>query len=171
MFGVGDTVVYGTQGVCRIERTESRRVRGEYIDYLVLRPVYDSNSTLFIPKSNEKLTSKMREILSADEIYKIIKELPEKDPIWIDDDNIRKAQYQQMIDEGDRRKIMLIIKTLYRHRIEQEEKGRKLHQADEFILKQAEKLLHDEFALVLDIKPEDVVPFIMEQIEIPKKPA
>ena len=73
MFGVGDTVVYGTQGVCRIERTESRRVRGEYIDYLVLRPVYDSNSTLFIPKSNEKLTSKMREILSADEIDKIIK--------------------------------------------------------------------------------------------------
>lgn len=169
MFGTGDTVVYGTQGVCRIEGVQSKRIRGEYIDYLVLRPVYDQNSTVFVPKTNEKLMAKMREVLSAEEIYKIISELPEKDPIWIDDDNIRKAKYQEMIDEGDRRKIMLIIKTLYRHRIEQEEKGRRLHQADEFILKQAEKLLHDEFALVLDIKPEEVVPFIMKQIEIHKK--
>ena len=111
----------------------------------------------------------MREILSADEIYRIISELPERDPIWIDDDNIRKAKYQEMIDEGDRRKIMLIIKTLYRHKLEQEEKGRRLHQADEFILRQAEKLLHDEFALVLDIRPDEVVPFIMEQIDVHKK--
>ena len=169
MFSVGDTVVYGSQGVCRIEGTQSKKIRGEYVDYIVLKPVYDQNSTVFVPKNNEELLAKMREILSADEIYRIISELPERDPIWIDDDNIRKAKYQEMIDEGDRRKIMLIIKTLYRHKLEQEEKGRRLHQADEFILRQAEKLLHDEFALVLDIRPDEVVPFIMEQIDVHKK--
>ena len=169
MYSTGDTVVYGTQGVCRIEGTQTKRIRGEYVEYLVLRPVYDQNSTVFVPKKNEKLMTKMRDILSAEEIYNIIQELPEKDPIWIEDDNIRKSKYQEMIDEGNRRKIMLIIKTLYRHRIEQEEKGRRLHQADEFILKQAEKLLHDEFALVLEIKPEEVVPFIMKQIDVQKK--
>ncbi len=169
MYSTGDTVVYGTQGVCRIEGTQTKRIRGEYVEYLVLRPVYDQNSTVFVPKKNEKLMTKMRDVLSAEEIYNIIQELPEKDPIWIEDDNIRKSKYQEMIDEGDRRKIMLIIKTLYRHRIEQEEKGRRLHQADEFILKQAEKLLHDEFALVLEIKPEEVVPFIMKQIDVQKK--
>ena len=169
MYSTGDTVVYGTQGVCRIEGTQTKRIRGEYVEYLVLRPVYDQNSTVFVPKKNEKLMTKMRDILSAEEIYNIIQELPEKDPIWIEDDNIRKSKYQEMIDEGNRRKIMLIIKTLYRHRIEQEEKGRRLHQADEFILKQAEKLLHDEFALVLEIKPEEVVPFIMQQIDVQKK--
>ena len=169
MYSTGDTVVYGTQGVCRIEGTQTKRIRGEYVEYLVLRPVYDQNSTVFVPKKNEKLMTKMRDILSAEEIYNIIQELPEKDPIWIEDDNIRKSKYQEMIDEGNRRKIMLIIKTLYRHRIEQEEKGRRLHQADEFILKQAEKLLHDEFALVLEIKPEEVVPFIMKQIDVQQK--
>ena len=128
------------------------------------------SSSLVFPNGKwEKLLSKMREILSADQIYSIIKELPDKDPVWIDDDNIRKAKYQEIIDEGDRSKIMLIIKTLYRHRLSQEEKGRRLHQADEYILNQAEKLLHNEFALVLDIKPEEVVPFIMKQIEIQKK--
>lgn len=169
MYKTGDTVIYGTQGVCRIEGVQTKRIRGEYVDYLVLRPVYDKNSTVFVPKNNEKLLSKMRDILSADEIYRIIKELPEEDPVWIEDDNIRKARYQEIIDEGDRSRIMLIIKTLYSHRKKQEEKGRRLHQADEYILKQAEKLLHNEFALVLDISPEEVVPFIMKQVEIHKK--
>ena len=169
MYKTGDTVIYGTQGVCRIEGVQTKRIRGEYVDYLVLRPVYDKNSTVFVPKNNEKLLSKMRDILSADEIYRIIKELPEEDPVWIEDDNIRKARYQEIIDEGDRSRIMRIIKTLYSHRKKQEEKGRRLHQADEYILKQAEKLLHNEFALVLDISPEEVVPFIMKQVEIHKK--
>ena len=169
MYKTGDTVIYGTQGVCRIEGVQTKRIRGEYVDYLVLRPVYDKNSTVFVPKNNEKLLSKMRDILSADEIYRIIKELPEEDPVWIEDDNIRKARYQEIIDEGDRGRIVLIIKTLYSHRKKQEEEGRRLHQADEYILKQAEKLLHNEFALVLDISPEEVVPFIMKQVEIHKK--
>ena len=169
MFGTGDTIVYGTQGVCRIEGTEKRRLRGEDIEYFVLRPVYNQNSTVFVPKNNEKLLAKMRAIISADEIYRLISELPDEDPVWIEDDNYRKARYQEIIDKGDRSSIMLIIKTLYRHKIEQENKGRRLHQADEYILSQAEKLLHNEFALVLDIKPEEVAPFIMEQIEVHKK--
>ncbi len=166
MFTAGDTVVYGTQGVCKIEGTQTKKVSGNYVSYLVLRPVYDPNSTVFVPKDNEKLMSKMREVLSADEIRQMIRELPEQDAIWIEDDNLRKARFQEMIDSGDRRQIMLIIKTLYHHRLEQEAKGRRLHQSDEYILNQAEKLLHNEFALVLNIQPEEVVPFIMEQIEV-----
>lgn len=166
MYEIGDTVVYGTQGVCRIEGVQTRKVQGEYVDYLVLRPVYEKDSTIFVPKNNEKLVGKMRNILSAEEIYEIIAELPDKDPVWIDDDNARKMHYQQIIDEGDRAKIMLIIKTIYDHKLKQEEKGRHLHQADEYILSQAEKLLHNEFALVLDIKPEDVVPFVTKQMNV-----
>ena len=41
-------------------------------------------------------------------------------------------------------------------------KGKNLHQSDEAILKQAEKLLNDDFALVLDIKPENVNEFIVD---------
>ena len=41
MFDIGDVLLYGTKGVCRIEKTEQRYVRGEYKDYLVLRPVFD----------------------------------------------------------------------------------------------------------------------------------
>lgn len=169
MFGVGDTVLYGTQGVCRIERTEKQRIRGNDIEYYVLRPVYNENSTVFVPMQNDALVSKMRSILSAEDIYEMIRSMPEEDTIWIDDENQRKLSYQQLINEGDRKKLVQLIKTLYLHKLSQEKKGRKLHQSDETMLKQAEKLLYDEFALVLNIQPEEVLPFIMEQVEITKK--
>ena len=36
-------------------------------------------------------------------------------------------------------------------------------------MKDAEKLLYDEFAHVLSISPEQVLPFIMEQVELEEK--
>lgn len=169
MYCVGDTVLYGSQGVCKIVGTDEKKIGGSKIEYFVLKPVYDENSTVFVPSSNDNLMSKMRSILSADEIYSMIKAMPDEDTIWIEDDNERKQKYQQIVLNGDRRKLVQLIKTLHLHEIAQREKNRKLHQSDEYILKQAEKLLYDEFALVLNIKPDEVLPFIMEQIEVEEK--
>lgn len=60
MYRVNDTVVYGAQGVCRIADITKRDIGGMPMDYYVLKPVYDDNSTLFVPISNDKLTAKMR---------------------------------------------------------------------------------------------------------------
>ena len=43
--------------------------------------------------------------------------------------------------------------------------GKKLHAADERIMKEAEKLLYDEFSVVFDIRPEEVLPLIMKRLE------
>ncbi|MGN1456768.1 MAG: CarD family transcriptional regulator [Acutalibacteraceae bacterium] len=169
MFGVGDTVLYGSQGVCRIVGTEEKELGGNSIEYFVLKPVYDENSTLFVPMSNSSLLSKMKSVLSAEQIYEMIKEMPTEDTIWIDDDNERKQKYQQIINDGNRHKLVQLIKTLHIHEMSQQEKGRKLHISDEIVLKQAEKLLYDEFALVLKIKPDEVLPFIMQQIQLEEK--
>lgn len=171
MYSVGETVLYGSQGVCKIVGTDEKKIGGSKVKYFVLKPVYDENSTLFVPLSNNDLMSKMRSVLSAEEIYEMIKAMPDEDTIWIDDENERKQKYQQIISQADRKKLVQLIKTLYLHKISQQEKGRKLHQCDEIILKQAEKLLYDEFALVLKIKPDEVLPLIMQQIEVEKKDA
>jgi CarD family transcriptional regulator len=55
------------------------------------------------------------------------------------------------------------------HQQELKEKGKKLRVSDERFLKDAEKVLYDEFAHVLDIKREEVLPFIFEQIETVRK--
>ncbi len=165
MFEAGDTVIYGSQGVCKITGTEQKRIGGKYVNYLVLHPVYDENSTIFVPADNESLIGKMKPVLSEEEVYDMINSISEEEIIEAGDDNERREQYQKIITEGDRYMLFRLIKTLYLKRISQEKKGKKLHQSDEAILKQAEKLLHNEFALVLDIKPDEVFPLIMNSIE------
>ena len=49
------------------------------------------------------------------------------------------------------------------------EKGKKLHVNDARIFIEAEKMLYEEFAHVLHIEREQVLPFIMEQMEVEKK--
>ena len=171
MFCIGDTVLYGSQGVCKIIEIAEKTFGGDTILYYVLKPVYDENSTVFVPVSNAALVAKMRSVLSAEEVYDMIREMPDEETIWIDDENERKQQYHHILAESDRRKLVKMIKTLHLHRTAQNQKGRKLHQSDENMLKQAEKLLYNEFAMVLNIKPDEVLPFILEQIDVEKKGA
>lgn len=169
MYCVGDTVVYGTHGVCRINSIEENDISGESMEYYVLRPVYDENSTVFVPVKNERLVSQMRSVMTVDEIYEMIHSMPDEQTIWIEDENERKQRYQELIDQGDRRKLVRLIKTLHNHQLKQQSLGRRLHIADEKVLKQAESLLYHEFAVVLNISPEEVVPFITDRIGIEQK--
>ena len=57
-----------------------------------------------------------------------------------------------------------MIKALYSHEKYQQEHGRKFHTADQKIMKEAENMLYEEFAYVLDIQQEKVVPFIIDHI-------
>ena len=165
-YQVGDRVVYGIHGVCLVADVEEQRTAGEVTQYYVLQPVYDDKGKVFVPVGNERLERKMRRILSKEEIYELIQEMPSKDPIWIADDAVRKEQYRQILLAGDRRELVRLIKTLYLRQQEQSAKGKKLYKNDEKVMKEAEKMLYEEFAHVLDISPSQVLPFIMQQIEV-----
>ncbi len=168
-FSIGDTIIYGTQGVCKILRSEKKDFCGELKEYLVLEPVYAKNSFVFIPTDNENLMSKMRQISSYEEICELIKNMPEYETIWEDDENKRKEMYREWMASGDRVTLIKGIKSVYLHWKEVTKSGKKLHIADERFLKDAEKLLYNEFALVLNINPDQVLPFIMKEIEIKEK--
>lgn len=169
MFQVGDTILYGTHGVCKIQSIEEMNFSGKKQEYYILTPVYNQASTFYVPIHNEVLTKKMNRILSAEEIYELIRTMPDEKTIWIENENARKEYFQAIISGNNRKELVQLIKTLYLHQEKQKEKGKKLHIADERFLKEAEKLLYNEFALVLDMEPNEVLPFIMGQIELDKK--
>ena len=72
MFSVGQTVLYGANGVCRIEEITTRRVGSSEMEYYVLKPVRSDCSTVFVPTGNETLVSRMRFVKSADEVRAIL---------------------------------------------------------------------------------------------------
>ena len=166
MFQINDTVSYGTQGVCTVTGIEKMNLAGKTEEYYVLKPVYQTHSTIYVPLSNDALVEKMRRVLSREETEELIRTIPDEETIWIDDELERKEKYNQIINSGDRKKIAGLIKTLYFEQTRRQSSGKRLRQSDEQLFKRAENLLYSELALVLDIKPDQVVPFLNEQIGI-----
>lgn len=166
MFSKDDIVMYASQGVCKITDITTKEVCGQKIEYYVLKPIYSDTALLYIPIANEKLASQLRRVLTKDEIIDLIKSLKEEDVEWIENENMRKEKYKELLSCGDRRGLIGMIRTLYIHKEKLSEHGKKLHIVDERFFKDAEKILYDEFALVLDIKTDEVLPFIKKQLEI-----
>ena len=169
MHNINDMVVYGSEGICRIADITVQDMHGGNVEYYVLKPMSGDNSTIFVPTGNERLTSRMRRILSAEEIYALIRTMDSEEADWIENENVRKQRYKEILFEGDRRAIVKMIKAVYLHGEERKRMGKKIHLCDERFLKDAEKLIYEEFAYVLHIEKDQVLPFIMEQISVTEK--
>lgn len=165
-FAVGDSVLYGGEGVCRVAEIGERDFMGAPALYYTLRPVYAPGSTVFVPVENEALTAKMRRILSAEEIYALIRSMPDGGMAWIEDDAERRSRFTEIMQEGDRAELVGMLRALYRHREAQVARGRKLHAADERFLRDGERVLHEEFAHVLHIDRNEVGPFITARLDV-----
>ena len=162
MFSVNDTIMYGTQGVCKIVEITEKDFMGAKKEYYVLKPMNDKGATLFAPVT-AKDSGKMRRILSKEEIYELVNGMPKEDTSWIKNDNLRKETYKRTIAEGDHTKLIKMICDLYAHREEREAAGKHLYLSDERFLKEAERILCDEFTYVLNLKKDEVLTFVFKK--------
>ena len=166
MSRIGETVLYGTEGVCTVVEICKMKVGGKREEYYVLKPVHRPNATVFVPANNELLLSKMRPILSKKEIDELIDNVNGEEFLWIEDHAERKAEFQKILVSGDRRELLRMIRCLYLHRQKLCENGKRLRSNDDQLLRDAEKLLNDEFSLVLNIAPNEVAEYIRARVEV-----
>lgn len=165
MFQVGDQVVYGMHGVCRIVSQEERLVSGKRLDYLALEPIGHEDSRFLVPTQNAAAMAKLQPILSAGELESMITSEDVKTGEWIRDENQRKQTYRELIGSGDRRRIMRMVHTLYRHKAAQIASGKKNHLCDENFLHDAEKLLIGEISIVLQLNTEQARDYIHRKLK------
>ena len=160
MYQVGDRVLYGMHGVCEISGVEERIIDRKKIPYFVLTPLDQSGAMFYIPMNYEAALSKLRPIISKD----ALNELLESDAViqdgWIQDENQRRQRYKDLITSGDRAALIRMVRSLHQHKKNQTAAGRKFHLCDENFLRDAEKLLGSEFALVLQMPQESVGDYV-----------
>ena len=166
MFQIGEAVLYGTDGVCRITAIVRKAVGGSLRDYYELHPVFRRDTVLYLPTDNEKVCSRLRRVLTREEILRSVRAIPGEECIWVDSDSQRKELCQEILRSGDHVRLIRLIKTFYERRDQLKDTGRKMHAADENFLKDAEKILHEEFAFVLNIPPAEVLSFIRGELGI-----
>ncbi len=163
MYAVNDTVLYGKNGVCRIVALEQRRIRNEKKQYYVMHPVFKEDLTLYAPVGKESRLG-MQQVLTADQVRDLIREMPEQPDDWVDDTRQRKELFDEVMGSGDRLRMISMIRTLHRRQVQLQKIGKQLGSKDVQYYKDAQKRIHDEFALALDISPEQVVAFIMHEL-------
>lgn len=165
---IGDVIIYGNHGICKVTGLQDMCMDEKIRPYYVLKPVFHTASTVYISVISNRRKTEIRNILSVEEIFSLIQKMSGKDFIWIKDNHKRKELYRQILADGNRSELVKLIKTLHLHQqeLKNKNKNNKLHISDECFLKDAEKTLFEEFAYVLNIKREEVMPFICEQLEI-----
>lgn len=165
MYQIGDQVVYGSHGVCRIVAQEERVIDRKHIQYFALEPLNQPGARYLVPSENPVALSKMRHLISREELDALLTSDRTCADCWIADENTRKQRYRELITSGDRAALLGMIHSLHRHKKTQLEAGRKFHLCDENFLNDAQKLLTAEFALVLQIEPSQVPEYILAAME------
>ncbi len=160
---IGDHVVYCSKEICLIESVVKKCFDGKNeIDYFRLVPVNTNKSSYYIPCEN--CESKVRPLLTKDEIYKLIDDIPSADEKWYDDRSERKHIFRSVLKSDDYHEIISMMHSLHIHEQEQISKGKKLLASDERIMNEAKHLIDQEFAFVLGINEDDVKEFIKTKL-------
>lgn len=156
MHKAGDYVTYKENGICRIaEETD---------EYYILQPVYGHNMTVYVPKKSQALVDLMCRVLTKDKIDEIIMDTENSQYQWIDDSKARSEYFNKLLRSGDKAAVLWLVKALSLHKIEVEKNKRNFYASDKRILSAAEKVITEEFAFVLGIEPEDVIPYIVNKL-------
>ena len=164
MYQVGEKVVYGMHGVCTVVDREERVIDRKRVTYLALEPVGQDGSKYLVPTHNAAAMSKLRRMLSQEELEALLDSPEVREDGWIKDENQRKQTYRELIASGDRARLMQMVHTLYSHRAAQTAAGRKCHLCDENFLRDAEKLLMGEISMVMGLESETARQYIRSKL-------
>jgi CarD family transcriptional regulator len=165
VFSVGDKVIYGSNLLCNVSGIQDKEFNHKTRRYYVIKPIFEKNSTIYFPIDSDVIAERIHRILTAEEIYAVLRANQEEEKHWIENDREREEQYRQILVKDDRIAILMLMKTLCLRKA----LGKKFNVSDERILKDSQKILCEELIYVLNIKREQLLPFILEQAKTSTK--
>ena len=169
MFDVGEYVVYGGEGVCKVGEVGPLDMDGKKTEklYYTLFPVYVSGTKVYTPVSNDKVV--MRRILSKEETEQRIGESPQMEPLQVTDERAREQVYRNVLKNCDCREIVRLIKTVYTRKQKRISGGKKVTAVDEKYYRAAEEQLYGELAIPLSLEREQVRDYITGRMKETKE--
>lgn len=163
MFEIGDYVVYGSKGVCKVVDISDMDLGGSSRKYYFLEPVQDQGSKVYLPVDNQKAV--IRPVMTREEALELIDEIPEVEKLQVPDERKREVSYKDAMRQCSSRVWVSIIKTLYNRKRERIAMGKKITALDEKYLRAAENELYGELSIALDVSQEDAQKCVDKYIE------
>ena len=160
---IGEYVVYKKRGVFVIESTKEERIGKEVKVYYVLRSVYDEKSTVYVPADSEVLVSQMENVLTKDEIDRIIEKSKEVTIEWKTPAGVRSPYLEEIVKSFDLSDIIAMYILLRKKRAEALSTKTKVFAHDERMLSQAQKIIFEAFSHPLGLKKNEVISYVFEK--------
>ncbi|MGE4485099.1 MAG: CarD family transcriptional regulator [Oscillospiraceae bacterium] len=165
MYQVGDFILYGSTGVCRVTDIVTRDLAGvgKKQLYYVLNPLYQ-NCVISTPVNATKVFT--RPIITKDEAERLIDTIP---TIRAEAYHSRIAgqlseHYEASLKTHDCADLIELTMSIYAKKKFAEQQKRKFGSIDERFMKCAEELLYGELAAALAISKDKVPEYIAERV-------
>lgn len=165
MYEIGDFIIYGNNGVCRVESVgplNSPDIPKDRV-YYTLSPYYMKGSRIFTPADNQKVI--MRPVISKDEALELIDNIKDIESLWIPDEKKQENHYKDALRKCDCSELVKIIKTIYLRKQSRLVEGKKITSSDEKYFQMAEDRLYGELAISLDMDIEEVKEYVVARVE------
>lgn len=163
MFQVGNFVLSATNGICEIVDAVKMNISGGDRNYFLMVPVEEKTAKIYIPVDVSE--DRVRLVLSKEEALEVIKSIPEIEETWVENDKERERIYKDAMGSRDPKRLIGIIKTLYRRKTERMDAGKKCTTVDERYFKLAENQLFAELAFALGEPKQNMKRIIKENLE------
>lgn len=164
MYQIGDLIIYGNYGVCKVDAIGTLDIFG--IDknrlYYTINSLYH-NEKIYTPIDTNVF---MRPIITYEEVQQLITLIPsiEENEYNICGMRSLESYYQQFLQTHDCYDLLKLIKNIYIKNRKLVKNRKKLGRIDERFMQKAEDLLYGEFAVVLGIPKEGVKSYIDEKV-------
>ncbi len=164
-FSVGDLIIYGETGVCRVVDIVEKPFLGVVQNCYRLHPLYQ-NCDIFSPVNGCNVY--MRPIISRDEANTLIEGIPAITPEIVSASTPRELteKYDKIIKLHDCQKLLELRASINLKRAQALENKKKLSAIDERFIKKAEELLFGELAAALDIDKAAVTGYIESKVTV-----
>lgn len=164
MYKIGDLVIYGNTGVCRIEnigplaKVPSGKKDSERL-YYTLKPLYQE-CVISAPVDSDKVF--MRPIITKEEAEQLIDKIPSICAEAYHNRVLRQLEehYTEAIKSHSCEDLVMLTMSIYAKKKCMEEQKRKFGAIDERYMKRGEDLLFGELAAALGIKRDEVSAYI-----------
>ena len=164
MFQVGEYIVYGINGICRVEDVcPSPYDKTDPRTYYLLVPVNNPmSSTIYTPVDNDRVP--MRRLMTAAEIEALIADMPAIELLTVPIEKQRREIYRTTIGTLAPEGYVQVIKTVHRRREELTAAHKHFPVTDLEYGRLAKHLLYSECAHVLGLAEESIEEYIATRI-------
>ncbi|MBN1321320.1 MAG: hypothetical protein JXA87_10825 [Thermoleophilia bacterium] len=165
MYQVGDWIVYGNTGVCRVAQITTVGSSWIGVDQLcyVLEP-FSQNYTIATPVANKKVFT--RPVISKGEAERLVDKIPSIEARAYHSSRVQELaeHYRSYVATHDCADLIELTMSLYAKKHDVGEHKSRFGAIDQKFMKQAEDLLFDELSVALGISREAVPEYITSRV-------